>query len=107
MLPSPCFLQIPFPSETIQPHIIQKKKKKTQYLSPLSGHAEGRVEGVSSSLPLGSLSSLRRLLASLHRRLGGVARALQARASEVGDDADGLRRPVVEVSVVHVLEAGV
>src|SRR5690606_12288925 len=65
-----------------------------------------RVESIGGSLSVSRLSSLRSLLASLDSLLRGTARALQPRASKVGDDGDVLGRAVVEVGRVHVLEAG-
>ena len=78
----------------------------TKAIHLLSRHAKGRVESIGSSLAGSRLSGLRGLLASLHRLRGSLARALQARARKVGNDADRLGRAVVEVGRVDVLEAG-
>lgn len=68
-------------------------------------NTQSAVEGISSSLSLGTSGGLSAGLARLNRRLIGLARILQSLASEIGNDLDVKRRAVVEVGIVETLEA--
>ncbi|KAL2125850.1 hypothetical protein VTI74DRAFT_2501 [Chaetomium olivicolor] len=100
------------PSTPLISNLFPMFKCPNQYLTlngpsshRLSRNPQRRVKSIRGGLPRRRARGLRARLASLHSLLASLARALEPITRELRDNPDVLRRPVVKVGGVYVLEA--